>query len=133
MYPSVEMLLVFWLTDEFPAVRVAVQTAADLQDNLPFVAVRRIGGRDDVLSLDVATVDVDYYAATWAAADEGARQVRLALRTSLPGSVVVTDSGRATVARVDTIGAPAWRPTTDPDLSRCGASYRVVTHSRSTA
>jgi hypothetical protein len=133
MYPSVEMLLVSWLAEAFEDASVAVQTPPDLQGRLPFVTVRRIGGRDDVLTLDIATIDVDWYDETWAGADEGARQVRVALRTSLLGSTVETDSGRATVARVDTTGAPAWRPTTDPGLHRCGGSYRIVTHSRSAA
>lgn len=131
MYPSVEMALIQWLAARYPGTRVSRQTTAALQENLPWITAKRYAGAGDTtVTLDRASVDVDVYAGSWDEAEELARQVRVALRLYLPGSVIATDSGTCTIAKVDTVSAPAERPTTDPDLFRCGGSYRVVTHSR---
>lgn len=130
MYPSVEMALIQWLSGRYASARVARETDASLQENLPWIAVKRFGGRDDTITLDIASVDIDVYADTWAAAEELARDVRVAMRLYLLGAQITTDSGACTIAAVGTLAAPAQRPTTDPDLKRCGASYRVTTHSR---
>jgi hypothetical protein len=101
---------------------------ANLADVLPVIQVDRIGGGDDVISIDHATVDVDVYAADMASAEDLAEQVRMLLRTDLPGRLVA--DGSAVVSRVRTITGPNRLPYDNTGLTRIGAAYQVTLHSR---
>lgn len=134
MYPSATLLLRGWLAQRYPTRRVLTETPGDMDGEPEVIQVGRYGGADRVLTLDVADVDVDVYAASWAAADALAHAVWVALRTALPGSTLTTPTGyapadSAVVARVQTISAPAQRPVSNPALRRAGAAYRLTLHS----
>ena len=126
-YASVDKALVAALHAETGA-RCVTDLPADLADVLPVIRVERFGGGDSVLTLDDANVDVDVYAADRASADVLAEQVRLFMRTGLPGTVVA--DGAAVVARVRTITGPNRLPYDNTGLTRVGAAYQVTLHSR---
>jgi hypothetical protein len=130
VYVSAELLLVTWTQARFPDVRVATESPSDLQDVLPVALITRYGGSDVELTIDRPSVDVDVYAMTWAAAESLATEMRTAFRTELVGSLVAGAGWRAVVAKVRTLSGPARRPTSDPDLRRCGASYEFRIQSR---
>jgi hypothetical protein len=56
-YPDVERLLVAYLGAAL-GVRVVTDLPANLQQILPLVQVGRVGGADDVVTIDHARVDV---------------------------------------------------------------------------
>jgi hypothetical protein len=91
-------------------------TPADLQQRLPFIRVRRFGGTDDRLT-DQARVDVDYFAASRAAAWAGAEAVRQRL-ISRPLRV-----GAVVIDQVTTTTAPIEVPWDDPNVRRVTAAY----------
>lgn len=122
MYADVERLLVALLPGLTGGVRACTDLPADLLQVLPVVQVARIGGTDSSVSLDVATVDVDSYAASRQAANELAGQVRHALLFALPGAA----AAGGVVTRVQTLSAPAWRPYDNTTLRRVGASYQLT-------
>lgn len=122
-YPDVERLLVAYLSDALK-VRVVTDLPANLQDILPVVQVGRVGGADDVVTIDNARVDVDAFAAGRGAASDLAERCRVALRFELPGRVV----GGARVAAVRTGAGPAWRPYDDTtNVRHFGATYEITT------
>jgi hypothetical protein len=105
-------------------VRFVTDLPANLQQILPLGQVNRIGGGDDVVTIDRANVDVDTYAGTRAAALALSERVREELRLRLPGVVV----GGVEVCRVDTLSGPAWRPYDDTtNVRRFGATYQITT------
>jgi hypothetical protein len=125
-YPDVERLLVTYLGAAL-GVRVVTDLPANLQQILPLVQVGRVGGADDVVTIDRARVDVDVFATGRGAAVELAERCRDALRMSLPGQVV----GGVTVSRVRTGEGPAWRPYDDTTgVRRFGATYEITTRYR---
>lgn len=91
-------------------------TPADLQQQLPFIRVRRFGGSDDRLT-DQARVDVDYFAATRAAAWAGAEAVRQRL-ISRPLRV-----GAVVIDQVTTTSGPIQVPWDDPNVRRVTGAY----------
>lgn len=121
-FADVEKLLVGWLGTNL-GVRVLTDTPLNLADILPVVRVTRFGGADTDVVLDRANVDVDCYAATRLDAYTLCEQVRGALLFSLAGKTV----SRVTVARVQTISGPAWRPWDNTSLRRFGATYQLTT------
>jgi hypothetical protein len=125
-YPDVERLLVTYLGAAL-GVRVVTDLPANLQQILPLVQVGRVGGADDVVTIDHARVDVDVVATGRGAAVELAERCRDALRMSLPGQVV----DGVTVSRVRTGKGPAWRPYDDTtNVRRFGATYEITTRYR---
>lgn len=128
-YADVEVMLRDWLdTNTASGVTVIVQPddglPTDLTYLLPLIAVQRIGGLDDTLSLDTATVDVDVFAATHGTAKTLAEQVRSLMRLTLPG----TTSGGLTVARVRTGTAPTGRDWQAQSIHLVSATYELVAH-----
>lgn len=123
VYADVERLLVAFLPGQLGGVRVLTELPANLADVLPVVAVLRLGGTDASVAFDVATVDVDVYAASRAAASALAEQVRRALRFALPHT--------AGVRHVQTLSAPAWRPYDNTALRRFGATYQLTVQATS--
>jgi len=119
---DVEALLSPWLESALTA-RGVTDLPSNLADMLPVVQVTRIGGADDdnVPSFDVATVDLDFFAADRVAASDLARRGHYAMRVTLPGRTVAG----ATVTMVQTITGPSWRPYDDTALRRFGSTYRL--------
>lgn len=121
-FPDVQRLLVADLQDIVGAGRVAIQTPDDMETNLPFVRVMRIGGGRSQLS-DIATVDVDVFASSYTAAEALAEQIDEWLCGPPPG-----------VALFDVVSCevgPRELPWSDGVLvRRWGATYQVMTRRR---
>lgn len=126
MFADVEKLLIAWLPAVFPDAYPCAETPADPEftQSLPIIEVTRIGGDDTVHGVDRATVDVECYGVDRNAASVLAANVRTALRKQLPGFT----GAEGTVARVETISAPAWRPYDNTDVRRFGGTYRITVH-----
>jgi hypothetical protein len=127
VYADPELLIADWLK---VALGDGVKMWADprLPADWPFTAPlghvqRGQGEGDSVLTLDVALLDVDFYAKNADHARKAAERARTELRLNLPG--YTWESG-VTVSGVTTVAAPFWAP--DPNLYRRSASYRVVLH-----
>ena len=123
-YVPAETVLVEYLTGKFPDAFVCTETPDNLEEVLPAIQVERIGGTDSVITLDVARVDVDVFAASREDARNLSEEVRSLLRNDLIG---LTISG-AVVADVVTVSAPAkqfWDSTT---LRRFVATYEATIH-----
>ncbi len=124
-FPDVQRLLVIGLEQVVGAGRTAVETPPDLELRLPFVRVMRIGGIRDRLN-DLATVDVDVFAATYTAAQSLAEEVAEFL--------MGPPSGIREFDRVDCEIAPRELPWVDDNtVRRWGATYRPVTRRRLSA
>lgn len=121
---NVEAVLVAFLGDVLGGPVVTTELGNDLLEDLPVVQVQRVGGDDDGLRLDRALVDVDVYAPGRGQAADLSEQIRAALLHTLRGSTTAT----ATVGRVATVSAPAWRPYENTSLRRCGATYEIYLH-----
>jgi hypothetical protein len=122
-YPDIERLLVAHLAATL-GVRFVTDLPSNLQQILPLGQVNRIGGGDDVVTIDRANVDVDTYAAGRAQALDLAERVREELRMRLPGYPVAG----VVVCRVETLSGPAWRPYDDATMvRRFGATYQITT------
>jgi hypothetical protein len=121
-YVDAELLIVGYLTTAFPAAHVCTETPSSMTGQV--IQVERIGGSDTVPSLDPATVDVECFAATRIAANDLANQVRRSLRFASAGYTALG----ATIARVDTIVGPGWRPYANTNVRRVGATYKITLH-----
>lgn len=124
-YGDPELLVSDWVQ-----ARLQIKTWCDpiLPANWPFTAPlahfqRGRDQGDSQLTLDVALLDVDVYAANADHARETAELIRGVLRLELPHHTF--DNG-AFVTGVETQMAPCWAP--DPKVSRRSASYRVTLH-----
>jgi hypothetical protein len=124
-YAEPETLIAGWLHEQLD-----VKTWADpaLPDGwnytAPIVHVQRgVGEGDPALTLDVALLDVDVYAALPDNARAVAELVRARMRLTLPRHVF---PGGVFVQAVTCTSAPAWLPTGGP--ARRGATYRAVLH-----
>ncbi|MEW2580130.1 hypothetical protein [Streptomyces syringium] len=124
-WPDAEAALVAWLAPRL-GVRVCTDTPADLDDVVPLVRLRRIGGSDDGFRLDLAVMDIEAFAATRAEAAALAARTRDAVLSALPGSAVPS----AVFTAASTLSAPSWRPWENPGLTRMGATYAVRLHAR---
>jgi hypothetical protein len=123
---SSDEVTVTWLQEQFPDARVCTETPANLLDVLPVIQVQTIGGADQELPLDFATVDVDVFASGPIATSALAEQVRTSLRVTLPGKPVAG----AFVARVDTVVKPHYVYYSDDALlRRYVATYRMAIRS----
>lgn len=121
-YGDVELLLVGYFTAAFPSDRACVERPASWTGRL--IQIERIAGVDPTPSLDKPTVDIECFAPTRQAATDFANQVRASLRFAAPG---YTANG-ATIARVDTIVGPGWRPHDNVNVRRVGATYQITLH-----
>lgn len=120
-FVSVEDAIGPWLNTRL-GVRVVTETPSDITGSL--VQLVRVGGPDDDYGLDVATVHVNAFALTRAAANTLAEQVRTALREALPG----TRLPGLVVSRVQTISGPAWLPYVDTNVRVFRAAYQLTLH-----
>ncbi len=134
-YGDVETLLIDWIAATYKTslglvmVVPEVELPSNLTYCLPLVTVGRFGGGDDTISLDVANVDVDVYAATAGAAKTIARRIHTGVRLNLPGHL----DGSLSVSRARTITAPTVRDYQSSTVFLVGASYQVTAHSHALA
>lgn len=132
-YPDVEAVLIFAGGVEFPTGHVFV---AETDDTLTDIvkagnavhAITRIGGADDTLTLDRATVHIDTFGIDRPSARDAAEALRSWLRFRLTGTWWQTFG--AAVGLVATSSAPAWLPYANPNVRRIGHSYVIVVHAR---
>ncbi|MFY1595489.1 hypothetical protein [Micromonospora sp. WMMD737] len=120
-------LIVAWLPAHLTAPKPTVgeDLPTRLTAGLRQVAVNDAGGPgDQVLTLDVADVDVDCFADDRDAARDLGEECRRALRRLLPG----TSHGGVFVKDVLTLARPALIPYDVPVIRRCTASYRLTLH-----
>jgi hypothetical protein len=132
-YADVERILVTWL-ETATGIRTVTEAPADIIED--FIQVEAFGGADRNPGIDVANVDVDFYAVPTAtgepdrgAARDGAELVRRKMLRNLPGHVVTFDGVTATVAAVATISRPTARPWDESNIRRFHAAYRVTVQS----
>lgn len=121
-FPDVQRLLVADLEDIVGAGRAAVQTPDDMEQDLPFVRVMRIGGGRTRVS-DVATVDVDVFAGSYLTAEALAEQIDDWLCGPPPG-VALFDAVTCEVGPRELPWADGVR------VRRWGATYQVMTRRR---
>lgn len=130
-FPSIEKLLVTWLTAQ-TGVHVMAELPADFQSAtgptamLPVIAVDRTSGADLPGSpqIDRPIVDVDVYAGTRDASQTLAEQCRYLLMWVLPGSMI----GTAVFSRIRTVVAPRLLPHANLAVRRYSASYELLLH-----
>jgi hypothetical protein len=121
---DVEAVLIAWLESTVEDVRASTETPSDLEDRLPWLQVRRIGGPYDGFRRDQPVVDITSYAATGPDASDLALLVQQLLHERLWGA---TTSG-AVISRVETRTGPHWVPYDNPNLRRYEATYAFVVH-----
>lgn len=116
---DVEQLLIGWLGQQFPEpdARFGTETPADLQNQLPFGRVTRIGGPRE-FALDHATVVVDAFHTDRTSAKAFAQLVEKALYWELAAANIG-------VGRVRTLSGPSWAPWENTDLRRFTAIYQI--------
>lgn len=112
-------LLVAEALDDLVDHEVVTDVPADLQEQLPLIRVRRIGGGDDRRT-DTARVAVEAYAASRTQAAAIAEQAR----AKLGRRRIRTTSGL--IDRADTEVGPTRLPYDDPDIRLVQAIYRVT-------
>lgn len=124
MYADVELMLTGFVRTR-RSVHTATETPADLT-TLPVVVVRRLpAGGAAVITLDVAIVDVDVYAADRAAARLLSEQIRSDFTLHLAGYI----ANGGVISNVESASAPAWVPYDNTSLRKYSATYRVTVHS----
>ncbi len=121
---DIEALLVAWLEETIEDVTASTKTPADLDDHLPWVMVRRIGGPYDGYRIDRPTVDFTVYDTDEDGASALARQIQVLLHTDLRGRRYLG----AVIGRITTNVAPHWTPYDNPNLCRYEASNALVVH-----
>lgn len=119
-YPDIERVLCDLLADLGSC---GTRTPADLQDQLEFIRVRRVGGSDDQVT-DRARVDVEVFAGTRAAGETLTEQIRQ--RLSVRGPLSVISGGRVVVVdRSLLLAGPVELAWPDPETRMFHASYQT--------
>jgi len=119
-YPDIEQVLCDHLAD---LANTGTRTPADLQQQLEFIRVRRVGGNDDQVT-DRARLDVEVFAATRAAGEALTEQVRQ--RLSCRGPLSVLSGGREVVVdRTQLLAGPVEVPWPDPNVRMFTAAYQT--------
>lgn len=118
VFPDVQVLLVgalgVWVGED----NVDTETPEDLQDNLPFIRVERLGGGRDQLS-DAPSIEVQVYASTYAEASRLAEHICQWL-CGPPPPLPQIDKATCT-------SAPVEIPYGDVRIRRLVASYQLTT------
>jgi hypothetical protein len=126
-FVDAESLLRQLLAATFSPPRVGVELPADLDDQLPFIRVVRIGGPVSGVRTETARVDVDFFAEDRPAAKAGARAVQFFLTNQAAGTTVtLADNSAGVILSVACPGGPAWLPYPNSKVFRFGAHYSVV-------
>lgn len=97
---------------------VGSETDIDLQSNLPYIRVRRIGGADNRVT-DASRVDIDVYTIDATAGKTLTETIRQRL-ISGPSA-----TAHGIIDRAWTESGPQTAPTDDPNLRRVITTYRV--------
>lgn len=121
---DVEAALIAWLEDNVEGVHASTETPSDLDDQLPWLQVRRVGGPYDGFRRDQPIVDIASFAATGPAAADLALQVQTLLHEQLWGAT----TGGTVFSRVKTDVGPHWVPYDNPAMRRYEATYAFVVH-----
>ena len=121
---DIEAVLIAWLEDSVEDVRASTKTPSDLDDQLPWVLVRRVGGPYDGYRVDRPQVDIETFAATSTAAADLALHIQHLLHEQLAGST----TGGTVFSRVETPVAPHWVPYDNPNMDRYTATNRFAVH-----
>lgn len=120
-FPQVERIVAAVVAD---LGATGAETSTDLQENLPFIRIRRIGGSDDRVT-DVARVDVRVYDAELSDAKNLSETIRQRL-ISRPSA-----TAHGVLDRAETEVAPQEVPGPDPDHYRVvSTTYRVSVRRR---
>jgi hypothetical protein len=119
MMPDAEELLVAFLADEFPPVKVVTELYMGFEQDVPLLRIARIGGAQvHRLVLDGPRLDIDVYNSTRAGASQLAREV---------AAIMPTAKGReyagGLVTSVQEEVGPSWRPEYNPQLYHFGCTY----------
>lgn len=126
-YAEAETVLVAAAAAHFTSARVCTETPPDLATVLPVIRITRFGGgADQVYTFDNPQVDFDCYAATRAAAQTLAYQVRSWLHGTVDGTTL---SSVAFVARVQDIQGPTWTSYENTAVRRFTYSAEIRLHS----
>lgn len=119
-YPDIELVLCDLLAD---LGNTGTRTPADLQDQLEFIRIRRVGGSDDQVT-DRARVDVEVFAATRAVGEALIEDIRQ--RLSVRGPLTVTSGGRPVVVdRTQLLAGPVELAWPDPEVRMFHATYQL--------
>lgn len=127
-WPDVERLVVSWLSQQLPGVRVRTETTTQLDNELPTVRIHRIpGGYSDGIS-EEAVVDTEVFAATrpdmWSVASKvNAAMLHLATHAAADGYVDA----------VEVDSTPGEVPYGNPAIRRAIATYRLTTRAQTRA
>jgi hypothetical protein len=119
-YPDIERVL----CDHFADLGTCgTRTPGDLQGELPFIRIRRVGGIDDQVT-DRARVDVEVFTASRADGEVAAEHIRQ--RLSVRGPLYVTSGGRLVVVdRTLLLSGPVELAWPDPVIRMFHASYQL--------
>lgn len=100
--------------------RVGTETPVDLQNQLPFIRIVRVGGDSDLVN-DYPQVDLDVFAASSVDGERLSEAIRQLLTMPAPPYVdgVLLD-------RIVCLSGAVERPWADVNIRRYGATYRVV-------
>ena len=104
----------------------AVDTPADLDDRVPLIQVRRIGGVDDGIS-DRPLIEITVYGATYRQARHMAEQCRQIVLAAGNTQVHTPEHpGGVLIDKAETAAPPQQVSYDNPDIRRKTATYRFV-------
>lgn len=122
-YADPEVLIAGWLHTALGVKAWADPSLPDDRFIAPLAHVQRAPGQDDApLTIDVAVLDIDVYAAVADHARDTASAIKTAMLLQLP---LTTFSNGVFVKGVNG-GNPIWAP--DPSVYRRTAAYTVTLH-----
>jgi hypothetical protein len=122
---DVEAALIAWFEANLDGVQASTETPPDLDDQLPWLQVARIGGPYDGYRRDRPVVDIASFASTGTDAADLALQVQHLIHTQLWGAI----AGGAVFSRIETRTGPHKVPYDNPNMRRYEATYAFVVHS----
>lgn len=127
-FADAEALLIGWLSEQMPTVRIMARLPDELDAAVPLVQVQRVGGRAQTQPWspggplhDRVSYDLDGFATTREQAADLMRRV-----CTLLGELRGNTTGGAVITEVVPNVGPAWRPDYNPRIARFGATYEVV-------
>ncbi len=118
VFPDVQRLLVEELAVWVGADHVDTETPEDLQGQLPFIRVQRLGGGRGQVT-DVATVELQFFSRTYAEVQPLAERVTEWL-CGPPSAIAQIDRARCA-------GSPVEIPYGDERIRRMVATYQLTT------
>lgn len=122
--PDVEDVLVAYLAERLPALRVCTELPATLEQDLPVLQVLRVSGAIATRIHDRAFVDVNAYQATAIDASALARQAEAVLLSAV-NATVTADGASAVLGNVGSVVRPRKLPYPNTNLRLYGATYSI--------